>query len=138
MGHAKMTKTVTLLETRNPAWGFYGTLAGIAEDRFGPAARIKTAEQAWVLAFDAIKDATLASDEGVRDFLDATHGRHFADDVGNFLHEGKPLNQAIKSAVDRWMVCRINRKTARETGIPMGLPYLTGWVTHYEIMADAA
>ena len=28
-------------------------------------------------------------------------------------------------------------RMSRETGIPRGLPYLTGWVTHFEILADA-
>lgn len=31
----------------------------------------------------------------------------------------------------------ISRKTARETGIPKGLSYLTGFVTHFAIEAEA-
>ncbi len=36
------------------------------------------------------------------------------------------------------MTWTINRRTARETGIPRGLPYLVGFVTDFEIMAEAA
>ena len=32
----------------------------------------------------------------------------------------------------------ISRNTSRETGIPKGLPYLTGFVTHFEIQAELA
>jgi hypothetical protein len=32
---------------------------------------------------------------------------------------------------------RIGRRTSRETGIPQGLPYLTGFVTDCEILAEA-
>ena len=31
---------------------------------------------------------------------------------------------------------RIDRKTSRETGIPNGLPYLTGLANHFAIMAE--
>ena len=31
----------------------------------------------------------------------------------------------------------ISRRTGRETGIPRGLPYLTGFVTHCEIEVEA-
>ncbi len=31
---------------------------------------------------------------------------------------------------------RIDRKTSRETGIPHGLPYLTGLASHFAIMAE--
>ena len=46
--------------------------------------------------------------------------------------------QAIEAAVERWMGWRIGRRIERETGIPRDLPYLTGFVTHMEILADAA
>jgi len=74
----------------------------------------------------------------VRDFLDSRHGRHFADDVGNGLSEGMNLAEAVDAAVARWMAWTITRRTALDTGIPSGLPYLTGFVTHCEIMAEAA
>ncbi|WP_292612553.1 hypothetical protein [Nitrobacter sp. 62-13] len=86
----------------------------------------------------AIGEATGCSDVGVRDFLDSRHGRHFADDVANGLFEGRILMQAIEIAIDRWMTWTIDRRTSRETGVPRGLPYLVGFVTDCEIMAEAA
>ncbi len=74
----------------------------------------------------------------MRDFLDSRPGRHFADDVGNGLSEGMNLAEAVDAAVTRWMAWTITRRTERDTGIPSGLPYLTGFVTHCEIMAEAA
>lgn len=82
--------------------------------------------------------ATGASAEGVRDFLDNCHGRHFADDVHNGIHAGLALEAAIDAAITRWMGWTISRNTSRETGIPKGLPYLTGFVPHFEIEAEQA
>ena len=119
-----MTK---VLPSNNEAWGFFGTIRHHADP-----------EQAWPLAFKAISNATGCADEGVRDFLDSRHGRHFADDVANGLFEGRGLADSINAAVDRWMDWTINRRTSRETGIPRGLPYLVGFVTDCEIMAEAS
>jgi hypothetical protein len=47
------------------------------------------------------------------------------------------LEAAIDAAVARWMGWSIGRRTARETGIPRGLPYLTGFATHFGILAEA-
>ena len=74
----------------------------------------------------------------VRAFLDSRHGRHFADDVANALLERCPLADAVAAAVTKWMGWTIGRATSRDTGIPRGLPYLTGFVMHAEIEADAA
>lgn len=112
--------------TRNTDWGFFGTIA----HRAG-------AEAAWPLAMQAVGRATGCPETAVRDFLDSRHGRHFADDVANSLHSDLPLRPAIDAAVKRWMGWTISRRTARETGIPRGLPYLTGFVTHCEIEAEA-
>ena len=46
------------------------------------------------------------------------------------------LEEAIEAAVARWMGWRIDRRTNREEGIPAGLPYLTGWVTHFQILDE--
>ena len=74
----------------------------------------------------------------MRDFLDSRHGRHFADDVANGLWKGETLKAAIDAAIARWMGWRIDRKTSRDEGIPRGLPYLTGWVTHFQILDEMA
>jgi hypothetical protein len=47
------------------------------------------------------------------------------------------LPGAIEAAVNRWMNWTIDRRTSRETGIPRGLPYLVGFATDCEIMAEA-
>lgn len=113
-------------DTQNPAWGFYGTIRH----------HVDSAE-AWPLAMKAIGDATGCPDAAVRDFLDSRQARHFADDVANELAKGRALRAAIDGAVTRWMGWTINGRTARETGIPRGLPYLTGFVTLCEIEAEA-
>lgn len=118
--------TNSTLPTANQAWGFYGTSSAFAD-----------ADAAWAIAFRAITKVTVGSAEGVRDFLDSRHGRHFADDVHNGIHTGLGLERAIDAAITRWMGWKIDRNTAREHGIPKGLPYLTGFVGLYEIMADA-
>ena len=117
--------TTTILPTRNEAWGFHGTIRHHAEPG-----------QAWHLAFTAIAAASGASPEGIRDFLDSRHGRHFADDVSSGLTAGQSPENVIAAAVDRWMGWQFGRKLSRETGIPAGLPYLTGFITHFEIMAE--
>ena len=74
--------------------------------------------------------------EAAGDFLDSRHGRHFADDVLSSPASGGSLEEAIEAAITRWQGWRIGRTTSRETGIPRGLPYLTGFANHYAIMAE--
>jgi hypothetical protein len=125
------TTTDPILPTRNPDWGFFGTMASGGAAASDPA-------RAWAIAARGITEATGAAPEGVRDFLDSRHGRHFADEVANGLWRGKDLAAAIDTAIARWMGSRIDRHTAREQGIPIGLPYLTGWVTHFAILDEMA
>jgi hypothetical protein len=122
-----MTSTNKMPPSENQAWGFFGTIVQHAD-----------AEAAWPLAMTTVADATGCTPDEVRAFLDSRHGRHFADDVANALLEHQPLADAIVAATRKWMVWTINRATARETGIPQGLPYLTGFVMHAAIEADAA
>jgi len=122
--------TTTILPSRSIDWGFHGTIGRIEND---PAA---DPAKAWETASRRIAEATEASPEGVRDFLDSAHGRHFADDVANELWKGETLKDAIDAAIARWMSWRIGRKTSRETGIPRGPPCLTGFANHYAIMAE--
>ena len=117
---------MTNIETNNTAWGFWGAICHHAD----PAA-------AWPIAMNAVASATGCAESAVRDFLDSRHGRHFADDVANRLFDGHDLADAIKAAVERWMTWAIGGRLSRETGIPRGLPYLVGFVTDCEIMAEA-
>jgi hypothetical protein len=120
------TMTTTILPTRNEAHGFFGTMQIAGTDQM----------QAWTAASAMIAAATDASPEGVRDFLDSRHGRHFADEVAGALANGLGVEEAIEAAVARWMGWRIDRATYREEGIPAGLPYLAGWVTHFQILDE--
>jgi hypothetical protein len=122
--------TTTILPTRNDAWGFFGTMQRAGADPM----------QSWNAASAMIAAETEASAEAVRDFLDSRHGRHFADEVASELAPRGPehLEVAIEAAVTRWQGWRISRRTFRDEGIPAGLPYLTGWVTHFGILAEAA
>ena len=115
--------TTHIPATQNEAWGFWGTM----NDQ---------AEAAWPIAMTAISDATYQPLDSVRTFLDSRHGRHFADDVLNGLHAGSDLQEAIHAATQRWMGWTIGRLTSKQHGIPKGLPYLTGFVIHCEIVTE--
>ncbi len=115
----------TIFPAQNTEWGFCGTMR-------------ERAAEAWPIVFTAIHDATAADRESVRAFLDSRHGRHFADEVANHLHADKSIADAIAAATGTWMGWRIGRRTSRETDIPAGLPFLTGFVISEGIAADAA
>jgi hypothetical protein len=119
-----MNATTQIPATQNDAWGFYGTMN-------------EQADAAWPLAMTAISDATCPPLESVRTFLDSRHGRHFADAVQNGLFAGATLSDAIEQATQRWMGWTIGRSTSKEYGIPKGLPYLTGFVIHCEIIEES-
>jgi hypothetical protein len=113
-------------QTQNQEWGFYGTISHHAE----PA-------KAWNLAITAISDATGLPLDTARAFLDSRQGRHFANAVANRLTDSEADNAAaISATVAEWMGWRISARTAHETGIPRGLPYLTGFAIQAEIEAD--
>lgn len=116
--------TTSIPEPTVTSWGFYGTMN-------------EQADEAWPLAMTAIADATDQALESVRIFLDSRHGRQFADDVQNGLHQRKPLQEAINAAVERWMAWTIGRCTSMHYGIPKGLPYLTGFVIHCEVIEES-
>ena len=118
------TQQTNIPATQNEAWGFWGTMN-------------EYAEAAWPMAMTAISDATGQPLESVRTFLDSRHGRHFADDVLNEVHAGANLKDAIRAATQRWMDWTIGRQTSKQYGIPKGLPYLTGFVIHCEIVEVA-
>jgi hypothetical protein len=112
-------------QTTNEAWGFYGTISHHAD-----------ASIAWPIAVTTISNATSLDAGTVATFLDTSHGRHFGDDVVNELATGKAIAEAIEAATARWMEWRISPRIAHETGIPRGLPYLTGFALQAAIDAD--
>lgn len=103
------------MQTRNELYGFYGTIGHHAD-----------ADAAWAMAESAIASGAGLDPDETRAFLDSRHGRHFADEVANGLARGQGLGQAIDAAIQKFMAWRISRAMARETGIPAGIPYLTG------------
>ena len=110
--------------SENEAFGFWGTMD-------------EHAAAAWPVAFAAIQQATGEDDDAVRAFLDSRHGRHFADGVRDRMqHTG--LQDAVAATTAEWMGWTISRRTSRETGIPAGLPMLTGFVIQEGIVAEAA
>lgn len=119
-----MTTTPEIPASQNESWGFIGTMN-------------EHATAAWPLALTAISNATGESLESVRIFLASRHGRHFADDVHNGLFRGDILQDAIHAATQRWMGWTISRQTAKDYGIPRGMPYLIGFVIHCEIIEEA-
>ncbi len=123
--------TATILSTRNPAWGFFGTIG-----RSNAAPEINALE-AWNIASRAIGLATRTGSEAVRSFLDSRQGRHFADDVATGVWAGDALQRTIDGAVNRWTAWTISKRTSRDYGIPHGLPYLTGFVLQAGILAEA-
>lgn len=104
-----------MLATQNESWGFYGTMGDLAGT-------------AWGYALDRIVAATTMDDGDVRAFLDSRWGRHFADDVHNYLFEGMDLIGAIDAAIRRWMGWSLGALDAYGHGVPVGTPYLTAWV----------
>ena len=121
-----MDSTCNIVPTANPACGFYGTMGHHID-----------AGAAWCLEMTAVAGATGCTQDEVRDFLDSRHGRHFADDVINVpLLDRLPLADAIAAAITKWIGWVNGRATAREYGIPRGLPYLTGFIMHATIEAE--
>ena len=118
-----MTTNTSIPSTQNEDWGFWGTM----QDK---------APAAWAIALPAIAQITGCTTDAVRAFLDSRHGRHFADEVQNHLYVGKGLEQAVQAATQKWMGWSIGRHTAKDYGIPRGLPYLTGFVIHCEISEE--
>jgi hypothetical protein len=106
-------------------WGFWGTMK-------------EEAPAAWAIALPAIAMVTGTELDAARAFLDSRHGRHFADEVRNHLLKDKTLADAINAAIEQWMGWTIGRQTSKQHGIPRGLPYLTGFVVHCEIMEETA
>ena len=120
-----MNTATKIPATQNESYGFWGTMK-------------EEAQAAWAIALPAISKATGCEFEAVRAFLDSRHGRHFADEVRNHLLKGNSLTDAINATITQWMGWTIGRLTSKQYGIPRGLPYLTGFVIHCEIMEETA
>ena len=125
--------TELVLPSQNEAYGFYGQMTACA-------LRDRPTDQIWTVACAFIGLATGAGTEdemrGIRDFLDSSMGRHFADDVIEAL-QGRTINNeiAIIKAIEKWQAWTISAETQRKDGVPAGLPYLTGWVQHFAVTA---
>lgn len=117
-----------ILPSENTTWGFWGTMAREGDNTAA----------AWDLASTALRRVTGAGADGVRGFLDSSHGRHFADDVAAALAAGQALPAAIDAVVSRWMGYRISRSAARRAEIPAGQAYLTGLVSEHEFLKTEA
>jgi hypothetical protein len=126
--------THPILPSRNEGHGFFGTLTSCP-------LRDRRSAEVWALASNLIAAAIRADSEdemiGIRDFLDSRMGRHLADDViGAMTGCGIDSETALKSSIRTWQDWRISCRTEREEGIPKGLPYLTGWVQHFTVIAS--
>ena len=123
--------TTTILPTRNAAWGFWGTISRIEND---PAA---DPAKAWEIASrrDRRGDHRLARG-GARLPRQPPRPPLRRRRRERALRRARRSKEAIDAAIARWMGWRIDRKTSRETGIPRGLPYLTGFANHFAIMAE--
>jgi len=86
---------------------------------------------------NTIADVTGEPLESVRAFLDSKQGRHFADTVQDGMASHLTMDAAVAQAIAKWMDWKIGRITSRETGIPRGWPYLTGFVIQAQIIEDA-
>jgi hypothetical protein len=113
-----------MLSTQNETHGFWGTMGGHAS-------------VAWPIAMAQVAEATSEPFESVRAFLDSKQGRHFADSVQDGLVSGHAMDAAVAHAISKWMDWTIGRHTSKQFGIPKGLPYLTGFVIHSEIVEEA-
>ncbi len=110
-------------ESKNPGWGFYGTMGELAE-------------AGWVIAIDRISDRTGEDFDAVGSFLDSKSGRHFADEVRGRVSRGVGLALAIEQIADRWMAFPMSRATRVREGFPAGVPYLTCFVVQAAMDAE--
>ena len=125
--------TPAILPNRNVDDGFFGSMTRCPE-------RDRRSVEVWTLTSRLVAEAIGADSEedmrGIRDFLDSRWGRHFADDVVGALQGSTADSEvAITTTIAKWQDWRISSRTQREEGIPAGLPYLTGWVQHFAVMA---
>ena len=125
--------TELVLPSQNEAHGFYCQMITCS-------LRDRPTDRIWTVTCAFIGLATGAGTEdemrGIRDFLDSSMGRHFADDVIEAL-QGRTINNeiAIIKAIEKWQAWTISAETQRKDGVPAWLPYLTGLVQHFAVTA---
>ncbi len=115
-----MTNATQTLPSQNEGFGFWGTMN-------------EHASAAWPIASATIASATGCEPEQVRAFLDSRFGRHFADEVQDWLCAGSDIQDAVAQTTQRWMNWKISRFTSNEYGIPRDMAYLTGFVVQAAI-----
>lgn len=86
----------SVLPTKNPDWGFFGSVAAEFEHNSN-----ENAKKAWPIAFVEVQKATGWGDTKVRDWLDSRNGRHFADQCADFGVD-KDMKDAISQAAKFW------------------------------------
>ena len=105
--------------TTNNEYGFRGTMiiAGYGSDK------------AWQIAMEAIRAETGAESDEVENFLNSVWGRHFADDVRDFIELFQyTLSDAVARTIRKWNRHHLSPRTRRELDIPTAMPYLSGIV----------
>jgi hypothetical protein len=95
-------KTAAALKTLNPAWGFFGTMSGIAAELAGGARSAQTdavAERLYAAMSRRLLRDFLLTPEQVREYLDAPNGRHLADAVGTQEPEAARVPWLVKEMI---------------------------------------
>jgi hypothetical protein len=117
-----------ILQTTNPTCGFHGAFSHHDTDP----------SVAWPLASEAIAKATGCQAKRIKTFLDSSQGRLFAKGVIEDMSKNplETVETAVDFAVASWMHRKIDRNDASVYGIPVGVPYLKGFVCHCELRAD--
>lgn len=108
----------SLLPSRNPSRGFYGTVTQAGMD----------ARLAWPMAIRHLMAATGERVQTVVHFLDSPMGRQFADSVVDMTAQCASLEIATQCVVAQWMGWRVDPLTRRVHHLPAEVPYLIGWM----------
>lgn len=84
------------IPTNNREWGFYGTINGYRTD---DGEQLVNVDEAWNVAFSVLGKGKRADQSvAIREALDSSAGRHFADRVNEYLEDGVSIREALQSA----------------------------------------